>query len=71
MIRIQVMENGFVLGPVEIHPAHRDGHDLRAGCLDRLDHLRVGRVLPGPDHQPRAELATRDHERLRIGQRRR
>ena len=68
MIRIQMMENCLVLGPIEIHAAHRDRHDLGTGRFDRVDHLRVGGVLAGPDHQARAELATRDHEWLRIGQ---
>ena len=69
MIRIEMMQNAFVFRAVEIDPTHRDGDDLRSRRFDRLDHLRVGGVLSGPNHEARAELVPGDHEWLRIGER--
>ena len=62
-LRIQVMQDALLLGPVQVHPAHRDGDDLGAGRADGGDHFLVAPVLAGTDHQPRAELAARNHER--------
>ncbi len=68
MIGIEVMQNSLVLRPIEIDATYRDRYYFRARRLDRLDHLFVRRVLARSDHQARAELASGDGERLRVGE---
>src|SRR5439155_991950 len=63
------VEEGFLLGVVEIEAAQGNGDELAAGGLEGGQHRLVARVFAGAQEQARAQRDAGDDQGVRVGQR--